>query len=343
MVWRLPVGQGESRLCGLNFRGCAEGFPRELADLERLTVLNLGEAGLRGEIPEELGDLEDLRELHLHANGLDGGIPESVAMMPRLEVLDLRGNQLAGPIPSTLGNPSTMWWLGLNENRFVGEIPEHFTSLRRLAVLNLSDNRLTGQIPIGLGDLNELGVLFLAGNQITGCVPDRLLDVRDVDVMDFGLPLCSQEREVVVTVEAGRFWTGEGLGGFAVGFAMNWASDAAIELVGRIADSSSGMVWTVSGDPARVTEIDLGGYALTGTLPAGLGDLDELRVLNLGSGDMTTEAFGPRNRASLKGGLPPRRNRLTGPIPVELGRLEKLEVLNLGYNDLDGEIPGRGR
>ena len=173
-------------------------IPRELVDLERLAVLNLGEAGLTGEIPEELGDLDDLRELHLHGNQLRGELPENIATMFSLEVLDLRGNRLTGEIPSMLGNPANMWWLGLNGNRFSGEIPEHFASLRRLAVLNLADNRLTGQIPIGLGELIELVVLFLAGNEFTGCLPDRLLDVRYVDVMDIGLPLC---KEVVRAVE----------------------------------------------------------------------------------------------------------------------------------------------
>ena len=53
-----------------------------------------------------------------------------------------------------------------------------------------------------------------------------------------------------------------------------------------------------------------------GTLPAELGDLTELRVLNLWT------------------------NGLTGRIPPELGRLSKIEILALGANLLTGEIPG---
>ena len=54
---------------------------------------------------------------------------------------------------------------------------------------------------------------------------------------------------------------------------------------------------------------------LSGRLPAEIGDLRKLQILNL------------------------YRNRLTGPIPNEIGDLHKLQILNLYRNRLTGPIP----
>ena len=86
---------------------------------------------------------------------------------------------------------------------------------------------------------------------------------------------------------------------------------------------------SVGGDPPRVRSLVLPGvsgfgglavhilqiHALFGRIPPELGDLSELRELNLGS------------------------NELTGPIPLELGKLANLEVLVLSGNYLRGSIP----
>ena len=72
---------------------------------------------------------------------------------------------------------------------------------------------------------------------------------------------------------------------------------------------------TVSGTPLRVTALRLSGHGISGTLPAALGELAELEVLDLS------------------------RNRLSGPLPVELAELTKLHILNVSSNELSGQIP----
>ncbi len=66
----------------------------------------------------------------------------------------------------------------------------------------------------------------------------------------------------------------------------------------------------------RVTELDMDGQGLNGTIPAQLGRLSGLRELRLAWG-----------------------NQLTGSIPAELGRLTRLTFLNLAGNHLSGPIP----
>ncbi len=69
------------------------------------------------------------------------------------------------------------------------------------------------------------------------------------------------------------------------------------------------------GSPSRVTELDLSGESLSGSIPASLGRLFELTTLDLSS------------------------NSLTGDIPKELGWLYNLEELRLSGNSLTGCIP----
>ena len=85
----------------------------------------------------------------------------------------------------------------------------------------------------------------------------------------------------------------------------NWLTDRPIGEWHRV---------TVDGD-GRVTQLDLTGNQLSGPIPAALGGLTTLELLNLGE------------------------NQLRGPIPAELGDLTFLQVLWLGGNELSGPIP----
>ena len=300
-------------------------IPEQISDLRELIKLDLGETQVIGRIPDRLGELRYLKELYLFGNRLEGKIPAALADMESLEVLDLGGNRLTGSIPADLGNPLNMWWLGLNQNRLTGEIPEHIGSLLRLGLLNLADNQLSGEIPSRLTQLVNLDGLHLAGNRLTDCIPGALTDVSFNDLDWYSLPICVEvsddEVELVPVVGAGLaedvdllLAIRDELAGEA---SLNWS-------VGVPIDEWKGV--TASGEPSRVTEIDLGARRLTGTLPARLGQLSELRKLNFGPGIKTVEFGGDQERSDVKLSLPANRNRLTGEIPSELSDLTKLEV-----------------
>ena len=198
-------------------------------------------------------------------------------------MLDLGGNRLTGSIPANLGNPLSMRWLGLNENRLSGEIPGHLSSLTHLELLNLSFNRLEGEIPWSLTRLVNLDGLHLGDNRLTGCIPSALTDVRLNDFEWFTLPICAEppeeEVDLAPVIGAGLAQDADLLlairDELAGEASLNWS-------IGVPVDEWDGV--TLSGAPLRVTEIDLEGLRLTGSVPAGLGSLDELRVLKLGSG-----------------------------------------------------------
>ncbi len=121
----------------------------------------------------------------------------------------------------------------------------------------------------------------------------------------------------------------------------------------------------------RVTELNLGGIELSGEIPAEIGNLAELRVLDLSNNRLSGQipaAIGnllnleelnlrgnkwrAANGEGLSGKIPPElgkltnlkeldlsRHLLTGEIPRELGNLAQLERLHLDKNHLSGALP----
>ena len=108
----------------------------------------------------------------------------------------------------------------------------------------------------------------------------------------------------------------------------------------------SGTIPAVLGDLTNLRELNLGtnyglsySNALSGSIPATLGTLISLQTLNLGnnslSGTIPTQLgnLGALERLQLYG------NVLSGAIPAALGELTNLRDLSLSHNSLSGSIP----
>ena len=155
-----------NRLAGL--------FPRELAALSNLEILNLSDNELTGSIPPGLGDLSNLARVSLRENRLTGPIPPELGRLSRLTRLVLQENRLSGLIPPELGDLAKLELLTLHKNQLSGPIPPALGGLDQLEDLTLNDNALTGPIPSELGRLTGLTELPLHENQLTGPVPAGL-------------------------------------------------------------------------------------------------------------------------------------------------------------------------
>ena len=89
----------------------------------------------------------------------------------------------------------------------------------------------------------------------------------------------------------------------------------------------------------HVVSITLFNNNLDGTLPKSIGNLENLRVLNLAfnnlKGAMPHGIFQLQNLKVLRLG----KNKLTGSIPKEISGLSSLEYLDLFSNNISGDLP----
>ena len=129
----------------------------------------------------------------------------------------------------------------------------------------------------------------------------------------------------------------------------NWLSDAPLGDWFGVRTDAEG----------RVVALELSNNTLRGSLPAAIGQLTRLQVLDLSGGRghsdedaILSDSDYPICWGYLSGPIPPelgnlRRlqllnlacNGLTGSLPPELGQLANLETLSLWFNDLSGPIP----
>lgn len=110
------------------------------------------------------------------------------------------------------------------------------------------------------------------------------------------------------------------------------------------AAAASACAWSgvVCNDQGHVVELRLAGSGVSGPLPAAIGRLRHLRLLNLTS-NLVHQLHGPIpaevGLLSELEHLALGWNSLSGPIPAELGALRRLRTLDLHWNRLTGAVP----
>ena len=109
----------------------------------------------------------------------------------------------------------------------------------------------------------------------------------------------------------------------------NWLSNAPMGEWHGVTTDSDG----------RVTRLWLAGNHLTGSIPAELGSLTNLKELWLGGNQLTGEIPAELGNLTNLERLYLNDNQLTWEIPAWLGSLTNLEWLQLQYNQLTGSIP----
>ncbi len=100
--------------------------------------------------------------------------------------------------------------------------------------------------------------------------------------------------------------------------------------------------WTgveLGGTPPRVRGLALDGRGLWSPLPPELGELAQLRTLDLRRNFLGGSIPSQLGQLSHLTGINLSNNELQGSLPPELGRLANLAVLNLDANQLTGAIP----
>ncbi|KAH9319466.1 hypothetical protein KI387_021235, partial [Taxus chinensis] len=116
-----------------------------------LFFLSLDSNKIEGNIPSDIANLIKLTLLDLPDNSFNGIVPSMLGHLPHLERLFLDKNKLDGIIPKSLGRAKKLGLLSLGENMLSGSIPDSLGDLPQLRQLFLYHNQLSGKIPASLG------------------------------------------------------------------------------------------------------------------------------------------------------------------------------------------------
>ncbi len=184
----------------------------------------------------------------------------------------------------------------------------------RVVALNLGGNKLDGSIPKEIAKLTALKELRLHWNKdLKGSIPEELYQLKQLRVLSLGFTALQGELSSKI-------------GQLSLLDTLNLRTSP----------------WDL--DPLKRAEAGKNTFVknptvLTGSLPKELGQLKNLRYLNLG-------------RQGFSGALPQEigeltaltylnivTNKLSGELPESLGKLKNLRTLSLGHNELEGAIP----
>ena len=322
-------------------------IPSALGSLTNLEEIHLFDNELTGPIPASLGQLGALRMLTLGNNGLSGFLPPELGSLSSMEYLDLGGLQLSGPIPTSFGQMSNLDYLNLESSGISGLIPPELGLLFALESLHLSYNMLSGAIPPELEGLTSIEELYLTANRLTGPIPGELTTLSTLR----SLTLDSNQLSGTIPATIDDLVNLEYL---SLGY--NQLSGTIPADLGRLANLTyldmpgnrfSGVIPPELADATALTYIDLSGNeddetgtgGLTGQIPVRLGELENLRVLELSHNDLDGAIPSQLGNVPNLEWLGIAENRLSGTIPDSLANLSKLQWISAFGNQLEGPVP----
>ena len=342
-------------------------IPAQLGNLGNLEKLVLSNNQLTGTIPAQLGNLVNLQLLYLDNNQLTGTLPPSFTGLVALDIFHFHLNpglcaQVAGAIRTWLGgisdvrgpdcSPAVLLSVtpaSLFEDS--GATPVTVTATRQ-AVNNATtvDLRRGGSAQEGVGlDYTVSGTesITIPANATSGTTLLTFTPLADgvaeddeniileavvgtktegsvtLSLIDEARACAARDRmalEALYNATGGNNWTDN----------TNWLDN------NQPLDMWYGV--TVDADGC-VTELQLATNQLTGSIPAQLGSLAKLRVLDLSDNPLTGAIPAELGNLGLLQELLLHTNQLSGAIPPQLGNLAKLRVLDLANNDVTGPIP----
>ncbi|XP_010919440.1 receptor kinase-like protein Xa21 [Elaeis guineensis] len=274
-------------------------IPTELGLLSKLQVLKLDQNLLTGNIPPSIGNLSSLTTLNLGTNTISGSIPSDLGRLQNLQELQISINNLTGTVPSSLYNVSSLETFALASNDLYGEIPSDVGfRLPNLLVFHFCINKFTGQYPPSLHNVTKIQSIRMSHNFLVGSVPPGLGTLHDLTMYNIGFNL----------------FVSSGSSGLDLITSLTNSSKLeflAIDenhLEGAIPDSIGNL-------STSLAKLYMGGNRIYGSIPASIGKLTELTLLNMS------------------------HNLISGEIPAEIGQLKELRMLNLAGNKLFGKIP----
>ncbi|KAK9085713.1 hypothetical protein Sjap_026124 [Stephania japonica] len=181
---------------GLSLNNFSAEIPEFFGSFSNLTVLELVDCGLKGNVPQRIFTLPKLQYLDLSDNPLlEGSLPEFSQdnSLQYLSTLDLSSCRFNGPIPASLFALPSLMILDLSYNQFSGHLDEStFESPPQIEKLDLGGNKLEGPIPLSIFHISSLVHVYLNSNQFNGTLElNRFEALTNLSVLDLSENLLS--------------------------------------------------------------------------------------------------------------------------------------------------------
>ena len=355
-------------------------IPPALGGLTMLTELSLGNNQLSGEIPPALGDLPKLKFARFASNRDADGNPSLTGCVPHGLRYLVAADEFAPDVPAHdfIGVDAN----GDRDTDDPDDIPGLNLPFCMVSALTVSDVSLIPAFSSGTAAYTADVANTVESTTVTATLHDAndtltIMKGRDRYTSGDAVPLDAGANEISIEV------TPAGTGLLKQTFTVQVLREGSVEsdraALMALYNSTGGSGWTDStnwdsAEPLdtwfgvtllgndRVAELNLPGNNLRGTLPADLGSLTELNLLDLSGNQLRGQIPDVRGLTiltslnlgdnQLSGTIPDwlgsltalqdlslRDNRLTGPILEELGDLLQLQHLYLDDNQLSGAIP----
>ncbi|KAH7669473.1 Non-specific serine/threonine protein kinase protein [Dioscorea alata] len=296
-------------------------FPSFISQLKELKYLNLSGVGFQGSIPAGFGNLSSLQTLDLSYNNLliyeEHADHEWLSHLTSLQHLDLTQNNI--------GNSSIGLFLALNK-------------LPSISELHLSSCNLE-KLPLSFPHLNfsSLSILDLSNNNINFSGISWVFNIKSLQYLDLyslaPLPtIFPSSRAYIGKIQPSEISIPESIGSLCSLQTLDlcWLniSKTLVELGGVFSDCLK----------HSLTHLYLRGTFLKGDILDWIGDIKNLKVLDLSQNSLSGSVPPSLSRLTFLEELQLCYNQLTGTLPEEIGNLAQLEYMNLAQNQLSGVI-----
>ncbi|XVE66357.1 hypothetical protein DITRI_Ditri08aG0074000 [Diplodiscus trichospermus] len=287
------------------------------------SVLSLGGNSFVGEFPQRYKNNSTLTILDISDNHLAGYPPTNISLvLPQLYAFNASSNHFSGSIPPSLGELIYLETLDLSNNLLSGVVP--VACLSKSSSLELQDvrhNQLSGAIS-NLPVFMQLGALLLGENQFIGHLTKQLCQMQMLQFLDFSKNKFSGN--IPSCLNNNSYWRKQ--------FQANsWVP---------IDFTTKGNSYLYQGIPLTLmTGIDFSVNTLAGSIPDEIGELADLRSLNLSQNLLTGHIPTSFKNLKILESLDLSYNSLTGQIPHGIVQLDSLTTFSVAFNNLSGRIP----